>query len=72
MDLTAYLGTVVALCGVAVGAMYAIVGLLGRRIDDLRGDVSTRLRRLESQNDSIIDSVAVLGQRVMRIEERGA
>ena len=75
MDVVAYLGTVVAICGLAVGAMYVIVGLLGKRIDDLRADmggrfdqVDRRCARLEAQNDSIIDAVATLGQRVARLE----
>jgi len=82
MDLAAYLGTVVAVCGLAVGAMYMIVSLLGKHFDDINNrfdDVSRRLDgmdhrldRLETQNDSILGAVADLGQRVTRLEARGA
>lgn len=78
MDLLAFLGTVVAICALAIGAMYVIVGLLGKRIDDLRtnidsrfGGMDARMARLERQNDSIIDAVAGLGDRVSRVEAQG-
>ena len=73
VDVVAYLGTVVAICGLAIGAMYVIVGLLGKRIDDLRVDIdarftenAARMAHLETQNDSLIDAVAALGQRVAK------
>lgn len=53
VDLAAYLGTVAGLCGLSVGAMYVIVGLLGRRIDD----VGVRVAHIEAQNDTILGAV---------------
>ena len=67
MDLAAYLGTVAGMVTVAVGAMAVIVGLLGKRIDDL----AARMTRLEAQNDAIIGAVGDLGQRVARLESHG-
>jgi hypothetical protein len=67
MDLAAYLGTVTAMVTLAVAAMVMIVGLLGRRIDDL----GTRMERLETQNHAILGAVSDLGQRVARLESHG-
>jgi transcription antitermination factor NusA-like protein len=82
MDLAAYLGAVTAMVVLAVGAMGIVVGLLGRRIDDLcdhlghridavNDSLSTRMDRLESQNDAILGAVSDLGQRVARLESHG-
>lgn len=93
MDLAAFLGTVVAIATIAIGAMYMIVRLLGRqidqvgadlsqisanfnsriddthrRIDDLDNMLTSRLTRLETQNDAIIGAIGDLGQRVARLE----
>lgn len=67
MELAAYLATVTALTTLAVGAMYVIVGLLGRRMDDL----GARMSRLEAQYDSILGAIGDLGQRVAKLEVRG-
>lgn len=68
MELTAYLGTVTAMVTLALGAMWVVTSVLGRRIDDL----GVRMVRLETQNDAIIDSVGDLGQRVAHLEARGS
>lgn len=68
VDLAAYLGTVGGLVMLAVGAMYLIVSLLGRRLDDVRTDLGSRMDRLERQNEQIIGAVTDLGQRVTRLE----
>ncbi len=75
MDLVAYLGTVGGLVTLAVGAMYLIVSLLGRQLDDfgyrlndVRDDLGSRMDRLERQNEQIIGAVTDLGQRVTRLE----
>jgi hypothetical protein len=75
MDLAAYLGTVVTIAGLALGAMYVLVGQLGKRFDDLRSDfhdlrsdVDVRFTRLERQNETILASVSELGERVTRLE----
>ena len=97
MDLAAYLGTV----ALAMGAIYAIVGQVGRRIDEqgaglnaridelsaglnaridqqgagLNGridDLSTRVSRIETQNDAILAAVGDLGQRVAHLGARSA
>ncbi len=82
MDLAAYLGTVGGLVTLAIGAMYVIVSLLGRRLDDfghrlddfghrlddVRDDLGGRMDRLERQNEQIIGAVTDLGQRVTRLE----
>ncbi len=68
MDLAAYLGTVGGLVTLAIGAMYVIVSLLGRRLDDVRADLGSRMDRLERQNQQIMGAVTDLGQRVTRLE----
>lgn len=59
------------------GSLRTLVGLLGKRIDDLRADIGARfgaidrrMARLERQNDSIIDAVAGLGDRVAESRPR--
>lgn len=68
MDLVADLGTVGGLVTLAIGAMYVIVSLLGRRLDDVRDDLGSRMDQLERQNEQIIGAVTDLGQRVTRLE----
>ena len=68
MDLAAYLGTVGGLVTLAIGAMYVIVSQLGRRLDDVRDDLGSRMDRLERQNEQIIGAVSDLGQRVTRLK----
>jgi hypothetical protein len=81
MELAAYLGTVAGMCTLGIGAMYAVAGTIGRRIDDLRGDIDTRFGQIDSrvesrfsrvdgQLDAIIGAVTDLGQRVTRLESR--
>jgi len=48
----AYISTVVSICVLAIGAMYAIVGQLGRRIDDLRTDMETWFAGLRAELDA--------------------
>lgn len=55
MGTVAYLGTVVAICGLALGAIYVIVNLLGRRIDDLRSDMNTRFDGVRVDMDQRFD-----------------
>ncbi len=57
MDVVSYLGTVVAICALAIGAMYVIVGLLGTRIDDLRVDMNGRFDGLRQEMDARFDTV---------------
>ncbi len=68
VHLAAYLGTVGGLVTLAIGAMYVIVRLLGRRLEDVRADLGSRMDRLERQNEQIIGPVTDLGQRVTRLE----
>lgn len=63
-SVVAYLGTVLSIAALAIGAMYMIVNVLGKRVDD----VTARLGRLESQNDAILGD---LGRRVARLESHG-
>ncbi|MGH8773740.1 MAG: hypothetical protein ACRDWI_00705 [Jiangellaceae bacterium] len=57
MDVVSYLGTVVAICALAIGAMYVIVGLLGTRIDDLRVDMNGRFDGLRQEMDARFDGL---------------
>lgn len=66
-SVVAYLGTVLSIAALAIGAMYMIVNVLGKRVDD----VTARLGRLENQNDAIIGAIGDLGQRVARLQSRG-
>jgi hypothetical protein len=74
MDVIAYLGTVVAICGLAIGAMYVIVGLLGKRIDELRTDMDARFDALTSANDARLGGLeaqfAGIDSRFARIDSR--
>lgn len=56
VDLAAYLSTVVAVCGLAVGAMYLIVNLLGKRFDDVNkrfDDVNNRFDHVHRRFDAV-------------------
>ncbi|MGH3383978.1 MAG: hypothetical protein ACRDO1_05330 [Nocardioidaceae bacterium] len=60
MDLVAYLGTVTAICGLAIGAMYVIVGLLGKRFDDVQlrfDDVNNRFDDMQHRIDDRFNDV---------------
>jgi len=81
MELTAYLGTVTAMVVLATSSMWAMVSVLGRRIDDqgaavgaridaMGAALGARITRLESQNDAILGAVADLGHRVAHLEAR--
>jgi hypothetical protein len=77
MELTAYLGTVTAMVTLALGSMWVVASVLGRRIDDLGAplgaridDQGARLDRLASQNDAIFGAVGDLAQRVAHLESR--
>ena len=81
VELAAYLGTVTATVTMALGFMWVVATVLGRRIEDQGkalgariGDLATtlgnRLGRLEAQNDAIIGAVGDLGQRVAQLEAR--
>lgn len=70
MELAAYLGTVTATVSLALGSMWIVVSVLGRRIDDLGTALGSRIDRVESQNDAILRSTGNLGQRVAHLEGR--
>ncbi len=70
MELAAYLGTVTATVSLALGSMWIVVSVLGRRIDDLGTALGSRIDRVESQNDAILRSTGDLGQRVAHLEGR--
>ncbi len=77
VELAAYLGTVTAVTTLALGAMWVVASVLGRRIDDMGGRIddlgsvlSARMDRLEGQNDAIIGAVGDLAQRVAHLEAR--
>lgn len=83
MELAAYLGTVTATVTLALGSMWVVTSVLGRRIDDMGtalgariDDMGTalgaRMDRLESQSDAIVGAVGDLGQRVSHLEARGS
>ncbi len=72
MELTAYLGTVTAIVTLALGAMWVVASVLGRRIDDIGSSLGGQIKHLETQNDAIIDAVGDLGQRVARLEARSS
>lgn len=85
MDLAAYLGSVLAVAGVAIGAMWIVVGTLGtrftdvntriddthRRIENLDGHVAARLDRIETQNEAIMGAVRDIADRLTKLENRG-
>ena len=60
MESVVYLGSVVAIAGMAVGAMYVIVGLLGNRIDQAVGLLDNRIDQ----------AVGLLGQRIDDVGDR--
>ena len=81
MELAAYLSTVTATVTLALGSMWVVATVLGRRIDDVStslgariDDMGTslgaRIERLETQNDAILGAVGDLGQRVAHLEAR--
>lgn len=72
MELAAYLGTVTATVTLALGSMWVVASILGRRIDDVSTALSALMERLESQNDAILGAIGDLGQRVARLEARGS
>ena len=74
MESVVYLGSVVAIAGMAVGAMYVIVGLLGNRIDQAVGllgqridDVGDRVDGLRTSSDAHFDQV---DRRLGRLESQ--
>ena len=83
VELTAYLGTVTAMVTLALGSMWVVAAVLGRRIDDvgaslgsriddMGASLGSRIARLESQNDAILGAVGDLGRRVAQLEARGS
>ena len=72
VELTAYLGTVTAMVTLALGSMWVVAAVLGRRIDDMGASLGSRIERLESQNDAILGAVGDLGQRLAQLEARGS
>jgi hypothetical protein len=77
VELTAYLGTVTAMVTLALGSMWVVASMLGRRIDDLGAALGTRiddqgarLDRLESQNNAILGAVGDLAERVAHLQSR--
>ena len=83
VELTAYLGTLTAMVTLALGSMWVVAAVLGRRIDDMGASLGSRIDdmgaalgsrmdRLESQNDAIMGAVGDLGQRVAQLGARGS
>ncbi len=72
VELTAYLGTVTAMVTLALGSMWVVAAVLGRRIDDMGAWLGSRIERLESQNDAILGAVGDLGQRLAQLGARGS
>jgi len=70
MELAAYFGTVTATVTLALGSMWVVTSMLGRRIDDMGTALGARMDRLESQSDVILGAVGDLGQRVAHLEGR--
>lgn len=84
METVGYLGSVGAIAAIAIGSMSVVVGLLGKRIDVLHGDVThlrqdmvgrfdqvdRRLTRLEDQNVTLIEQVARLAECMTDTDER--
>ncbi len=65
MELSAYLGTVTATVTLALGSMWVVVSVLGRRIDDLASSLGARLDAGNASLGQRIDDVA---SRVGRLE----
>jgi len=56
MDLATYLSTAIAICGLAIGAMYMIVSLQGKRFDDISGrfdDINGRFDDINGRFDDV-------------------
>ncbi|MPZ94461.1 MAG: hypothetical protein GEU96_05955 [Propionibacteriales bacterium] len=70
MDLVAYLGTVTAICGLAVGAMYVIVGLLGKRFDDVNSRFDDVQLRFDDMQHRIDDRFNDVGRRFNDVGRR--
>lgn len=55
VELFAYLGSVVAICGLAISAIYAVVGQLGRRFDDLERRSAERFDEVDRRSAERFD-----------------
>jgi hypothetical protein len=64
MELAAYLGTVAGMGTLGIGAMYAVAGTIGRRIDDLRTDIDVRFAQVDSRFAQIDARVDIRFSRV--------
>jgi len=49
----AYISTVVSICALSLGAMYAVVGQLGHRIDALAGTMNSRFDDVDQRFDGV-------------------
>ncbi len=76
VELAAYLGTVTALVTLAIGAMWVVASVLGRRIDDMGSGLGARIDDMGARIDvmgaalgaRIDDMGAALGARMDRLE----
>lgn len=53
MDTVPYISTVVSICLLALGAIYAVTGQLGRRIDALTGAMNARFDDVNLRFDDV-------------------
>jgi len=65
VELAAYLGTVVAVVALALGSGWAVLTVVGRRIDDLGASLGSRIDDMGASLGSRIDD---LSSRVGRLE----
>jgi hypothetical protein len=71
MELAAYLGTVTATVTLALGSMWVVASVLGRRIDDLGSAQSARMEDMGTSLSARIDDLgSTLGARIDRLESQ--
>ncbi len=77
MDLAAYLGWLTSITAVALGAIYFVVSLLGKRFDDvnlrfgeLRSDMNRRFDEVDSRFDRVDTRLDRVDTRLDRVETR--
>jgi len=70
VDLAAYLGSVISVVVIALGAMYALTRQLGDRIGDLHVVVNTRFDDMNNRFDGIDLRLVGVETRLTRVEVR--
>ena len=71
MELAAYLSTVTATVTLALGSMWVVATVLGRRIDDVSTSVGARIDDMGTSLGARIDDLGTsLGARIERLESQ--